>query len=60
MTATVDLIKGEIYDKIAEINDEKVLLAIQTLITNLEVSDINQVTNKRDLNGYIKEWVKNM
>ncbi|OSY86988.1 hypothetical protein WH52_13900 [Tenacibaculum holothuriorum] len=60
MTATVDLIKEEIYDKIAEINDEKVLLAIQTLIANLEVSEINQVTDKRDLNGYIKEWVKNM
>lgn len=60
MTATLDLIKQEIYDKVSDINDEKVLLAIQTLIVNLETQNTNQATTKRDLTGYIKEWVKNM
>ncbi|MFD0993505.1 hypothetical protein [Tenacibaculum geojense] len=60
MTTEVDTIKDTIYDKIAEINDENVLNAIKILIDNIETQSINQITDKRDLTGYIKEWVKSM
>ncbi|CAL2104679.1 conserved protein of unknown function [Tenacibaculum sp. 190130A14a] len=60
MTASIDLIKEEIYDKIEKIDDENVLEAIKTIINNLEVDAVNKVTQKEDFNGYIKEWVKNM
>ncbi|CAL2088828.1 hypothetical protein [Tenacibaculum sp. 190524A05c] len=60
MIAEIDTIKEEIYDIVAEIDDENVLLAIKTIITNIHSNAIDQVTGKRDLTGYIKEWVKNM
>ncbi|CAL2059519.1 hypothetical protein [Tenacibaculum sp. 190524A05c] len=60
MIAEIDTIKEEIYDIVAEIDDENVLLAIKTIITNIHSNAIDQVTDKRDLTGYIKEWVKNM
>ncbi|WP_299106659.1 hypothetical protein [uncultured Tenacibaculum sp.] len=60
MTASIDLIKEEIYDKIEKIDDENVLEAIKTIINNLEVDAVNKVTQKEDFTGYIKEWVKNM
>lgn len=60
MTTTADAIKENIYDKIAEINDENILIAIQTLIDNIEINSLNSVTEKEDFAGYIKEWVKNM
>ncbi|MDY0780785.1 hypothetical protein [Tenacibaculum sp. IB213877] len=60
MTTQTDIIKDTIYERIAEINDENVLNAIKTLIDNLENQAINQITSKRDLTGYIKEWVKSM
>jgi hypothetical protein len=60
MIAEIDTIKEEIYDILAEIDDENVLLAIKTIITNIHSNSINAETDKRDLTGYIKEWVKNM
>ncbi|MGG8495282.1 hypothetical protein ACQY1Q_02595 [Tenacibaculum sp. TC6] len=60
MTTEIDVIKENIYDKIAEINDEKVLIAIQTIIDNIEKSTEDEITNKEDFTSYIREWVKNM
>ncbi len=61
MLAEIDTIKEEIYDIVAEIDDENVLQAIKTIITNIHSNIIDDdVTDKRDLTGYIKEWVKNM
>ncbi|CAM1351338.1 MULTISPECIES: hypothetical protein [Tenacibaculum] len=60
MTNEIDTIKENIYDKIAEINDENVLIAIQTIIVNIENSREDKITNKEDFTSYIKEWVKNM
>lgn len=59
-TTIIDSLKEDLYDKIAEIENENVLVAIKTLIDNLEVKSIDNVTSKRDLTGYIKEWVKSM
>ncbi|WP_408028939.1 hypothetical protein [Tenacibaculum xiamenense] len=60
MTAEIDTIKESIYEKIAEIHDENVLMAIQTIINNIENSKDDQITSKKDFSSYIKEWVKNM
>ncbi|SEC21980.1 hypothetical protein SAMN04489761_2408 [Tenacibaculum sp. MAR_2009_124] len=60
MTTEIDTIKESIYEKIAEINDENVLIAIQTIINNIENSKDYQITSKEDFSSYIKEWVKNM
>lgn len=61
MIAEIDTIKEDIYDIVAEIDDENVLLAIKTIIQNIHSNTIDtDVTDKRDLVGYIKEWVKNM
>ena len=61
MIAEIDTIKEDIYDIVAEIDDENVLLAIKTIIQNIHSNTIDSdVTDKRDLVGYIKEWVKNM
>ncbi len=61
MIAEIDTIKEDIYDIVAEINDENVLLAIKTIIQNIHSNTIDtDVTDKRDLVGYIKEWVKDM
>ena len=61
MIAEIDTIKEDIYDIVAEIDDENVLLAIKTIIQNIySNTKDNDVTDKRDLVGYIKEWVKNM
>ena len=60
MSTEINKIKESIYKKIAEINDEKVLKAIQTIIDNIENSKDYQVTDKEDFTSYIKEWVKNM
>ena len=57
-TLEIDSLKEDIYDKIADINDENVLLAINTIIDNLDTSSIDKDTYKRDLTGYVKEWVK--
>ncbi|WP_299623317.1 hypothetical protein [uncultured Tenacibaculum sp.] len=61
MIAEIDTIKEDIYDIVAEIDDENVLLAIKTIIQNIHSNTIDSdVTDKRDLVGYIKEWVKDM
>lgn len=60
MISETDTIKEDIYDIVAEIDDENVLLAIKTIISNIHSEAIDQTTDKRDLTGYIKEWVKNM
>lgn len=61
MISEIDTIKEDIYDIVAEIDDENVLIAVKTIIENIRSNALNQVTtDKRDLTGYIKEWVKNM
>lgn len=55
-----DTLKEEIYEKLADINDESILLAINTIIDKLENDSFDRRTAKEDFNGYIKEWVKNM
>ena len=61
MTTNVDVLKDSLYEKIAEINDEKILNAIKVLINNIETEVLDEaVTRKRDLTGYIKEWAKSM
>ncbi|TCI90193.1 hypothetical protein [Tenacibaculum sp. M341] len=61
MISEIDTIKEDIYDIVAEINDENVLLAVKTIIENIRSNALDEdTTDKRDLTGYIKEWVKNM
>ena len=60
MTITIDTLKEEIYEKLAEINDENILFAIKTIINNLENDSIDEFTTKEDFSGYIKEWIKDM
>lgn len=58
MTTNIDVLKDDLYEKIAEINDEEILVAIKTLIDNVRTDEA--VTTKRDLTGYIKEWAKSI
>lgn len=60
MIATVDLIKDNIYEKVSKINDENVLMAIETIISKMNSENIDSVTQKEDFVGYIKEWVKEL
>lgn len=60
MQTSLDTIKEDIYDKVSEIKDERVLKAIKTLIDNLYHSLDEEVTETVDLNNYIKEWVKSI
>jgi hypothetical protein len=61
MTTNVDALKETIYEKIGDINDEKVLNAIKTLVDTMKAEVLEEtITTKRDLTGYIKEWAKNM
>jgi hypothetical protein len=59
-TVEIDTLKENIYEKIADIKDEKVLLAIRTIIDNLQLNSPNKDTLKRDLGDYIKEWAKSI
>ncbi|WP_428741379.1 hypothetical protein [Tenacibaculum sp.] len=61
MTTDIDVLKDALYEKIADIHDENVLRAIHTLVDNIKTEGLDEaVTEKRDLTGYIKEWVKSM
>jgi len=61
MTTDTDTLKDALYEKIADIQDENVLRAIHTLVDNISTGELEEaVTEKRDLTGYIKEWVKSM
>ncbi len=61
MTTNVDVLKDSLYERIADINDEKVLRAIKILIDNIKTEVLDEaITRKRDLTSYIKEWAKNM
>lgn len=60
MDISTDLLKDYIYDKIADIEDENVLLAIKTLIDNIQSSAKDTTTEKKDFNNYIKVWLKDM
>ncbi|NVJ89315.1 MAG: hypothetical protein HWD82_07730 [Flavobacteriaceae bacterium] len=53
-----DILKDYIYDKIADIEDEKVLQAIKTIIDNLTLKAEDNFTEKQDFYSYIKEWVQ--
>ncbi|WP_156025549.1 hypothetical protein [Tenacibaculum sp. 47A_GOM-205m] len=58
MTTDIDTLKDALYEKIADIQDENVLRAIHTLVDNISTEEV--IIEKRDLTGYIKEWVKSM
>ena len=61
MTTNVDVLKEALYEKIAEINDEEILVAIKTLIDNVQTEVLDEaITRKRDLTSYIKEWAKSV
>ncbi|CAM1334076.1 hypothetical protein [Tenacibaculum aestuariivivum] len=61
MTTNTDVLKDSLYEKIADINDEKVLEAIMTLVDNIKTDVLHDaVTEKIDLTSYIKEWAKSM
>lgn len=60
MNVTTDLLKDYIYEKIADIEDENILMAIKTLIDNLHLDPDHSITEKTDFNGYIREWLKDM
>ena len=61
MTTEIDILKDALYDKIADIQDENVLKAINTLVDNIKNEAFEEAsTEKIDLTGYIKEWVKSM
>lgn len=58
-------LKHHILQRIEKIEDVNLLNAIQSLLNSLEneqidFNDVNQVLEKEDFTGYIKEWVKNM
>ncbi len=59
-TTEIDLIKETLYEKIADIENINILIAIQTLVESIEQRSDDFVTSKQDFNGYIREWVKNM
>ncbi|MDE0534811.1 hypothetical protein [Tenacibaculum sp. L6] len=61
MTTDIDTLKDALYEKIADIQNENVLRAIHTLVDNISTEELEEaITEKRDLTGYIKEWVKSM
>jgi hypothetical protein len=60
MDISTDLLKDYIYDKIADIEDEKVLTAIKTLIDHIQDSSEDTITEKENFNNYIKVWLKDM
>ncbi len=61
MTTDIDTLKDALYEKIGDIQDENVLRAIHTLVDNISTEELEEaITEKRDLTGYIKEWVKSM
>lgn len=60
MDISTDLLKDYIYDKIADIDDEKVLTAIKTLIDHIQDSSEDTITEKENFNNYIKVWLKDM
>lgn len=58
-------LKLHIQQRIEKIEDINLLNAIQTLLNSLENEQIDtdtvqEVLEKEDFTGYIKEWVKNM
>lgn len=58
-------LKLDIQKRIGQIDDVNMLNAIQSIINSLEneqiqLGDVNDVLEKEDFTGYIKEWVKNM
>lgn len=62
---TKEQLKLRIQQRIAEIEDIHLLNAIQTLLNSLEnqqvdADTVQEVLEKEDFTGYIKEWVKNM
>jgi hypothetical protein len=59
-TIEIDTLRENIYEKVSEIKDEKVLLAINTIIDKLDTNTFDKYTIKKDFSGYIKEWVKNI
>lgn len=58
-------LKIQIQKRIGEIEDINILNAIQSILNSLEnelidLSEVDDVLEKEDFTGYIKEWVKNM
>ena len=58
-------LKLHIQNRIDQIDDMNILNAIQSILNSLEneqidFGEVNDVLEKEDFTGYIKEWVKNM
>mgnify|MGYP001818413783 CR=1 FL=1 len=58
-------LKLDIKKRIEQIEDVHMLNAIQSILNSLEneqidIHEVNDVLEKEDFSGYIKEWVKNM
>lgn len=58
-------LKLHLQQRIQKIDDVNMLNAIQSILNTLEneqidFNSVNEVLEKEDFNGYIKEWVKNM
>lgn len=58
-------LKLHIKNRIEQIEDVHMLNAIHSILNSLEteqidLGEVNDVLEKEDFSGYIKEWVKNM
>lgn len=58
-------LKLHLQRRIAQLDDMHMLNAIQSILNSLEneqidLGEMNDVLEKEDFTGYIKEWVKNM
>ncbi len=61
----IEQLKLHLQNRIAQLDDLNMLNAIQTILNSLEneqidLGEMNDVLEKEDFTGYIKEWVKNM
>ena len=61
----IEQLKLHLQNRIAQLDDLNMLNAIQSILNSLEneqidLGEMNDVLEKEDFTGYIKEWVKNM
>ena len=61
----IEQLKLHLQNRIAQLDDLNMLNAIQSILNSLEneqidLGEVNDVLEKEDFTGYIKEWVKNM
>ncbi len=61
----IEQLKLHLQNRIGQLDDLNMLNAIQSILNSLEneqidLGEMNDVLEKEDFTGYIKEWVKNM